>query len=74
MRAAPVISGVNRTGASDHVSWLAAVEALQAVWRLPLEDPRREAMHAIAYSSQHTAWFWTASASALYLGPGRQGG
>ena len=74
MRAAPVISGVNRTGASDHVSWLAAVEALQAVWRLPLEDPRREAMHAIAYLQPAHAWFWTASASALYLGPGRQGG
>ena len=54
MRAAPVISGVNRTGASDHVSWLAAVEALQAVWRLPLEDPRREAMHAIAYRPAST--------------------
>jgi hypothetical protein len=38
---------------------LAAVEALQAVWPLPLADARRETTHAIAYaSSQHTKWFW----------------
>ena len=48
-----------RAGASHHASWLAAVEALQAVWPLPLEDARRETTHAIAYaSSQHTKWFW----------------
>jgi hypothetical protein len=48
-----------RTGASDHASWLAAVEALRAVWPLPLEDARREMTHAIAYAtSQHGKWFW----------------
>ena len=53
-----------RAGASDHVSWLAAVEALQAVWPLPLEDAKRETTHAIAYaSSNHTAWFWASVGS-----------
>jgi hypothetical protein len=48
-----------RAGATHHASWLAAVEALQAVWPLPIEDAKRETTHAIAYASMHhTKWFW----------------
>jgi hypothetical protein len=48
-----------RAGASDRMAWLAAVEALQAVWPLPREEAGTEATNAIAYaSSHHTAWFW----------------
>jgi hypothetical protein len=48
-----------QAGASDHVSWLAAVAALQAVWPLPENEARLEATHSIAYaSSYHAAWFW----------------
>jgi hypothetical protein len=42
-----------RAGASDHVAWLAAVEALQAVWPLPWEEAGLEATNAIAYASSH---------------------
>ena len=48
-----------RAGAAHHWAWLAAVEALHAVWPLPIEDAKRETTHAIAYAStHHEAWFW----------------
>ena len=56
--ARPIVSSAEPVRPTTR-SWLAAVEALQAVWPLPLEDARRETTHAIAYaSSQHTKWFW----------------
>jgi hypothetical protein len=49
-----------REGAGDHAASLAAVEALQAIWPLPLEEAHLETTNAIAYaSSHHTAWFWS---------------
>jgi hypothetical protein len=39
---------------------VAAVEALQAVWPLSLEEVRQETTIAIAYAStHHTVWFWS---------------
>jgi hypothetical protein len=48
-----------RAGATDHASWVAAVEAILAVWPILLDDAKREATLAIAYASaNHTQWSW----------------
>ena len=40
-----------RAGASHDASWVAAVEAILAVWPIPLIYAKCEATHAIAYAS-----------------------